>query len=373
MIKNKIKRILDSVNLLDLAQDFSEKRYIKKLGKMLPKIKETGLVEFPKVVVYEITARCNLDCQMCSVSSEFKKKQKHLNTEQVKKLIDHLPSSIETVILTGGEVFVRPDMIELLEHFKKKGINIHLTTNATFLDEEIINKIHKLDVVIGGGVSIDGLEELHNKIRRRDFAFKKATEGAKLMAKIFQTSLVCVVQADNLKEMPDIVKLAFKLGIKRVYFEYERCYTKGDVEESNKQLGMDIVSGLELSPKFKRDYSLDELNATFKEVKKAGKKVGVKVKFFPYFLDKESKICYDRTIRDKYNCICKGITSFRLDPLGNVIHCYGVRKVMGNLLTDSFDKIWNSEEYKKLRKLLINNNLLPICETCLYQRLISEK
>ena len=35
----------------------------------------------------------------------------------------------------------------------------------------------------------------------------------------------------------------------------------------------------------------------------------------------------------------------------------------GSLLKQSYEEIWNSDEYKELRKKL-DNTILPICETC---------
>ena len=56
--------------------------------------------------------------------------------------------------------------------------------------------------------------------------------------------------------------------------------------------------------------------------------------------------------------------TFRLDHLGNVHHCGVIRQPFGNLLEQSPEEIWNSEEYRRYRQLLMGKKLLPICKRC---------
>ncbi len=51
-------------------------------------------------------------------------------------------------------------------------------------------------------------------------------------------------------------------------------------------------------------------------------------------------------------------------PNGDLIHCFAIRKSFGNILSEPFETLWNSEEAKGFRKQLIKNNLTPLCESC---------
>ena len=65
---------------------------------------------------------------------------------------------------TGGEPLLRKDLIEVLEYATKKGIRTGFATNGFFLDEKVARKIK--DAGISSiQVSLDGTEEIHNKIR----------------------------------------------------------------------------------------------------------------------------------------------------------------------------------------------------------------
>lgn len=54
----------------------------------------------------------------------------------------------------------------------------------------------------------------------------------------------------------------------------------------------------------------------------------------------------------------------RINAQGEVIFCPFIKKPFGNLLEQSFEEIWNNEEFKQFRKKLVKNNLAPVCSRC---------
>jgi MoaA/NifB/PqqE/SkfB family radical SAM enzyme len=77
---------------------------------------------------------------------------------------------------------------------------------------------------------------------------------------------------------------------------------------------------------------------------------------------------YDGTATEKLHLVCTKLISdvpcFRLDHLGGVHHCGVIRRAFGNLLEQSPEEIWNSEEYRHYRHVLMDKRLLPICKRC---------
>lgn len=374
-VKNLVKKVLYRTRLYNLIYPINQRIKRELFKGESKRIQETGKVGYPRSMLIEITGRCNLNCEMCYLSKDFRHSSKHMSLDDIKTLLKNIPNTVKSVMLTGGEVFTRPDMMDILRIFKDNGISVHITTNGTLINESKVKMMEKLGNVISCGISIDGNEELHNKIRGLSFAYSKAVYGARMMAGKFRTSVVCVVQKDNLSQLKDVVDLAAKTGIKSVYFEYERLYSKEDIEQSMTMLELSPSDFEELhkSENLERGYSLDELSKSIADVKSKGKELGVSVNFFPYFLNNETELCYKRKIRDKYICSCFALPTLRISTLGDVSHCFAVRKNFGNLLNQDFDRIWNSEDFIKFRKNLLSNNLTPICETCLYQRILSKK
>jgi MoaA/NifB/PqqE/SkfB family radical SAM enzyme len=93
-----------------------------------------------------------------------------------KRLADELAAhQISSVIIRGGEPFLFPDIIELLEYINSKGIFISIDTNGTML------KKYAADIVRIGNIhttiSVDGPEEIQDKVRGMKGCLRKIKEG----------------------------------------------------------------------------------------------------------------------------------------------------------------------------------------------------
>lgn len=140
---------------------------IKKIDKFLhPKL---------RTLIFFVTTRCPLKCKHCFYSSELNQNIGELTLEEIRKISKNLPD-LELLQLSGGEPFIREDIVEILEIFFKNGIKkATIPTNGFFTDitikkvKEMLNKTFNIQIMI----SIDGNRELHNSIRGRD-CFDKA-------------------------------------------------------------------------------------------------------------------------------------------------------------------------------------------------------
>jgi radical SAM protein with 4Fe4S-binding SPASM domain len=269
--------------------------------------------------------------------------------------------------MVGGEVMLRKDFFDILDYFKSIGMEIQIGTNGTLINEENAEKLKSNPNITAITFSIDGTKELHNSIRRTDFAFDNTIHGIKLVKNKIPTHVVTVLMKDNVNCIHDIVRLMNEIEVKNLTFEYERKYSKNELEESAKMMNLtkeDIP--VSLTENKDHGYSVELLKEKLRECLDLGKKLGVNVGFFPKFLYEDLEDCYNETLRSNGLYLCKCLFTGRIDPQGNVIHCYAIRKSFGNLFEQSFEQIWNSDGMKEFRKKLLNNNLLPICETCLY-------
>ena len=119
-----------------------------------------------------VTDRCNLRCNYCMPSEgiNFVKNDKLLSIEELKELSSILVGQgIDKIRITGGEPFVRKDLMVLLRHLSKlKGLkDISVTTNATligpYIDELIELGIKNINV------SLDAIDrKTFERITRRD-------------------------------------------------------------------------------------------------------------------------------------------------------------------------------------------------------------
>jgi radical SAM protein with 4Fe4S-binding SPASM domain len=108
---------------------------------------------FPLRVMYELTYRCNFKCPHCYVPFRYRKKRE-LPTRQVFSILNQL-SDIGCFYLgfTGGEPFMRSDMLDILRYARKRGFQIIIYTNGSLIDKITAKELgrirpNKVDITI---------------------------------------------------------------------------------------------------------------------------------------------------------------------------------------------------------------------------------
>lgn len=169
----------------------------------------------PLDVQIELTEKCNQKCFHCynhwRYSEEIGKNE--LNEQDFLLIIKKLVvAGINSITLTGGEPFLRPDLLfSILECCNKNNIKVSINSNATLIKKNYANKIRDLGVthVL---VSLLGLEKTHNNITNSN-TFKKACEGiAVLIDNNIRVSINMAVSKLNLFELRDVGMMAKNLG-----------------------------------------------------------------------------------------------------------------------------------------------------------------
>jgi heme b synthase len=168
----------------------------------------------PRLVAWEITRKCNLNCIHCRASSDRGPYPGELGTE---KCLDILKQIRETgtpiVILTGGEPLLRTDLFDLAAHGTRLGLRMVLATNGTLLDSKTIHRM-KDSGIQRVSVSIDGAHaEQHDAFRQVAGAFDRAMDGiALLKAENMEFQINTTVTRHNVHNIGDILRMAVRLG-----------------------------------------------------------------------------------------------------------------------------------------------------------------
>jgi radical SAM protein with 4Fe4S-binding SPASM domain len=94
---------------------------------------------------FELTDRCNLSCCMCYVRQSIYDKVYHKKEISANQWLDLARQAVDCgmffLLLTGGEIFVRPDFFDIYTPLTRMGINISLFTNATLISETIAMRL----------------------------------------------------------------------------------------------------------------------------------------------------------------------------------------------------------------------------------------
>lgn len=174
----------------------------------------------PVRVYYEFTRACNLRCKTCFNASA-KALRGELTTAEALRSIEELrKAAVFDIRFSGGEVTVRPDWFEVLSYAVSLGHAVSLNTNGVYNDDDTIDKIVALGLE-QVTVSIDGLEETHNKIRG-DGTFKQSFRALKeLHSKRAITRINTVLTTESAREVEQLLELVSPY-ISEINFFYMR-------------------------------------------------------------------------------------------------------------------------------------------------------
>ncbi|WP_088226725.1 putative heme d1 biosynthesis radical SAM protein NirJ1 [Desulfosporosinus sp. FKB] len=177
------------------------------------------------VVVWNTTRTCNLKCAHCYMESDAQKYTGELTTEEGKHFIDDLADFKSPVILfSGGEPLIRPDFFELAEYAISKGLRATLSTNGTLITPEVAKRLKEIGVSYVG-ISLDGLQDVNDKFRGKEGAFKAAMEGIQNCVAVGQrVGLRFTINHHNLQELDKIFDFIEAENIDRVCF-YHLVYS----------------------------------------------------------------------------------------------------------------------------------------------------
>lgn len=172
----------------------------------------------PITCIWEITRRCNLRCVHCG-SYCGERSPRELSPAQIEVTARGLAAlGCQHVHVTGGEPLLHPQWDDLCRVCARFGLRASLITNGTLLDNERLDRA--LDAGVKAiGISIDGMQETHDRIRVRAEAgpspWRLAMEAAAHAQARLETVAITVVNRRNLDELPEVRQALGSIGIKR--------------------------------------------------------------------------------------------------------------------------------------------------------------
>ena len=178
---------------------------------------ETSVHEL-NYLFWECTTRCNLRCRHCGSDCGVQNREKDMPLEDFLGVLDTIPLKGRpdnfTVVLTGGEPTLRPDLAECGRRISEKGFAWGMVSNGYFYDAPTQKELLRSGLRTLT-ISLDGLQDTHDWMRGREGSFEKALNAIKLAASVkglaFDT--VTCVNKKNLPQLPQIHDLLEEAGV----------------------------------------------------------------------------------------------------------------------------------------------------------------
>ena len=172
----------------------------------------------PLVAELFLTDNCNLRCVSCACWRT--RTVDELTTDEWKDVLDQLAAlRLHKVNFTGGEPLLRRDAVEIMAYATAAGIgHLHLNTNAILLRPAMLDRVLEAGVR-SFNVSVDGPEEVHDRIRGRRGAFDRTRAHlehlvAQRDGRHLKVRMNFTVMRDNVAVLPDIAELAQEIGVR---------------------------------------------------------------------------------------------------------------------------------------------------------------
>jgi len=296
-------------------------------------------------VTFVITNRCNLRCLWCFENDILSKKEE-LSAKETISVFQKL-KGLKSINLSGGEIFLRKDIGEILNAALEIFPKVHLITNGIKIPVFLIPFFRKHNISFS--ISIDGPKDIHETIRGKN-TFGPAIKSIELLRKNgLYVNMQATISKINQEYVENIIKIGKRLQVNRISF----IKLKGIGAGANcKGLILNIDETKKINEKL---YAL-----TRKE-----KDVYIMMKdSFINTLDTDL-IRKAKELGPQYICGgCRaGIEMLYISYKGEIYPCPFLRISLGNIFKDDIWNIWlNSPVLQNLR----NKEKYSKCSKCEY-------
>jgi len=307
-------------------------------------IRRTVERHLPWSVHLDVTYRCNERCVHCYLDHE---DHGEMKTAEIKNVLEQLAHS-GTLFLTlsGGEIFLREDLFDLLEFARSLHFDISLKTNALLIDAARARKLRELSVR-RIQISIYSAEPaVHDAITKVRGSLQRTLTAVRfLQAEGLQVKIACPLMKQNLTAYRNVQALAAELGVP--YVLDMTITPKMDGDMSLLQLRNSAQSLLPIL----RDPNLNPSSAPPQSANAS-----------PLATGSATPSGIESQAYDDIPCSA-GHNSCYISPYGDVFPCVQMPVATGNLRQRRFADIWfQSPEMKRVRA--VRESQLPVCSKC---------
>jgi MoaA/NifB/PqqE/SkfB family radical SAM enzyme len=356
---------------------YRRRRYQRRIQRFVQE-KSGRADRLPMGAVYEATMRCNLHCEFCYVGDLLNIEgewRQELTLEGLRKAFPE--RSGFQISLTGGEIFMRKDIMSVLDVFREKGYACgYLTTNGTIISEERAEAL--ADLAAAGflrhiSVSIDGPNELHDVARGVKGTFERTTAGLKRLQAAagrkhapLRVSINTTVAHETLEALDRMVDVAGELGVDAIGLNHLMFSTPEEVAETVRLIdpsGATDASAIAtfVTPDPGVDIGQVRLKVAALEEKCRQRNIlfDFRPKVHPQLVDNY----YTPGAKLDGRCLYPFLHA-RVSFSGKMYFCPFIRVEVGDLTKSSLEEIWNGEKYVAMRKALVENGIFPVCRRC---------
>jgi MoaA/NifB/PqqE/SkfB family radical SAM enzyme len=188
-----------------------------------------GTRYFPSRLWLYTNFHCNLACDYCAVASAPAAAPRMLTTETVRALVaEAAGAGFTELYITGGEPFLHPDVVDLLDA-ATAALPTVVLTNAMLLRGRRAAGLERLaGRKLTLQTSLDGASAVTHDVHRGAGSFARALDGIRHLAELGFTPRVALTETpENSAEIPSVAALLYDLGIPADHFAVRPLLRRG--------------------------------------------------------------------------------------------------------------------------------------------------
>ncbi len=165
-----------------------------------------------------VTQRCNLQCAGCYSLDDSRNASTDLSTEQLLDFISQLAAAgVASLFISGGEPFLRNDLLALVGHAKECGIGtVTIITNGTCISREVLGELAGFADSIS--VSFDGYSAEATPHIRGVQRFDQLVDAVRLIREAgIPAHIIPTIHRKNVHDLSRYTALAAELGVTMNY------------------------------------------------------------------------------------------------------------------------------------------------------------
>lgn len=267
-------------------------------------------------VIIELTTCCTHRCIHCYINDHGKV---GLNKKQVYQLLEELREfGVYEVQFTGGEIFTRDDVFDIIAYARKLYFKVILLTNLSLLNEKSIEKLEELNVQKISTTLFSMNDVINDRITNSYHSATKVINNLLLLKKTnIELEIKTVVMRENANEYRAIDKFCKENGIE--FLATEGLFAKSD-------------GSLDPYSYYLEYEQLCECIEYFDCIRCHG-------------------LYHEKKNEDDSMCCDEIFYSLFVDSSGDIYPCNLWYKKVGNVLKDRVSDVWECEFILNVRKM----------------------
>jgi MoaA/NifB/PqqE/SkfB family radical SAM enzyme len=315
----------------------------------------------PVEAYFEVANRCNSLCVTCPLTFSPQEPARHMSLSDFQSLVDQLPDLQRAVMQGIGEPLLNRDLPDMIRFLKLRNVYVVFNTNATLLTYRrqvklIDSGLDELRISLDGStpetyLRIRGIPAFDRVVANvaEMVQTKRAADATTPLLSFWLTGM-----HENLRELPDLVEIAARIGVDEVYLQRLTFWGEG--------LAIAEQSIF---------HCREEVEAVIAAAERRASELGVSLRGAGGVSPRESFSGHG-TDREPWRACSRPLRLAYITAQGTALPCCiapftGVpfaQITLGNYLADGVAAVWNNERYQQFRSRLYSSEPPDSCRNC---------